>query len=62
MGTSVSNLVWEIEKLVIKMMKLGVTKQGAYMIIDQLNDEQIKAGIKSNDILNDIIDVMYYKR
>ena len=62
MGTSVSNLVWEIEKLVIKMMKLGVTKQGAYMIIDQLNDEQIKAGIKSNDILNDIIDVLYYKR
>jgi hypothetical protein len=62
LGESLTNLVWEKEKLAIKMMKLGIPKKGAHMLIKQLNDEQIKAGINSNDILKDIIDVLYYKK
>ena len=62
MEVELKNFELEKDKLVIKMMKHGVTKRGAYMLIKQLNDEQIFAALISNDILQDIIDVLYYNK
>ena len=56
------NFELEKEKLVIKMMKHGVTKKGAYKLIKQLNEEQIFSALISNDILQEVIDILYYNK
>ena len=49
-------------QLVTKMMKQGIPKPGALRLVRELDEEQIRAALNSNDFLMEIINVLYYNR
>ena len=51
-----------VEKLVLKMMKMGVTKPGAIRILETLSEEKLNEMEKSDTALKAYIDETYFHK
>ena len=50
------------EKIILKMMKMGVTKLGAIRLLGTMNEEQLNGMTKSDTALKSFIDEKYFHK